>query len=553
MENLNYWEFIAGLGIFLLGMHQMESGLKELAGKSFRTLLQKFTNKSWKGILTGTFITSILQSSSLVTLMVLAFLGAGLISLQNSIGVILGANLGTTVTAWIVATLGFKISISSFSLPFIGIGALFYQFFSKRIYLKNFGLLLLGFGFLFFGIDLMKTSIELLAQKMELSQFAEVRLIFFLGLGIVLTALIQSSSATLVILLSALNSDVITLDQAAAATVGANIGTTITVILGAIGGTPDKKRLASVHFIFNFCTGILIFPFIPYFITILENSRIGGDHLILLVVFNTLMNLAGIIIFFPFLGFLRSWINQRFKTKKISLTSFIHNVDTSVPEAAIKAVEKELDSVFDRTKFFIKETLGIEAKAGEHESIWQKVLGRSFELIHVYNEIKEIEDEITEYHIKIQSEPISEVEARHLSSLMESLRSMVYSAKAMKGITQNIKELESAERNLPKKFLLRIQDHAKVLFEQIEQLRLEEKEKRDVPQWLQQLQYQDQIFMEDLYKEAKSHQTDIPFSTLSNVGNEYCRSLYSLGVAVLHWQHPKTESSNLDQPKQATA
>ncbi|HAZ26149.1 MAG TPA: sodium:phosphate symporter, partial [Algoriphagus sp.] len=87
-----------------------------------------------------------------------------------------------------------------------------------------------------------------------------------------------------------------------------------------------------------------------------------------------------------------------------------------------------------------------------HESIWQKVLGRSFELIHVYNEIKEIEDEITEYHIKIQSEPISEVEARHLSSLMESLRSMVYSAKAMKGITQNIKELESAERNLPKKF-----------------------------------------------------------------------------------------------------
>ncbi|HAZ23679.1 MAG TPA: sodium:phosphate symporter, partial [Algoriphagus sp.] len=248
-------------------------------------------------------------------------------------------------------------------------GALFYQFFSKRIYLKNFGLLLLGFGFLFFGIDLMKTSIELLAQKMELSQFAEVRLIFFLGLGIVLTALIQSSSATLVILLSALNSDVITLDQAAAATVGANIGTTITVILGAIGGTPDKKRLASVHFIFNFCTGILIFPFIPYFITILENSRIGGDHLILLVVFNTLMNLAGIIIFFPFLGFLRSWINQRFKTKKISLTSFIHNVDTSVPEAAIKAVEKELDSVFDRTKFFIKETLGIEAKAGEHESI----------------------------------------------------------------------------------------------------------------------------------------------------------------------------------------
>ena len=231
-------------------MHQMEAGLNEFSGKTFRRLLQKFTDTPIKGIISGTLVTALLQSSSLVTLMVLAFLGVGIIRFSHAAGVILGANLGTTVTAWLVYSLGFKVDIASFSLPLIGVGALLFILASRYFILKNLGSFLLGFGLLFFGIDLMKGSIESLAENFDFSLYADWGLAVFALIGLILTAIIQSSSATLVILLSAISSGILGLDQAAAATVGANIGTTVTVSLGALGGTPDKKKTGLTSFSF---------------------------------------------------------------------------------------------------------------------------------------------------------------------------------------------------------------------------------------------------------------------------------------------------------------
>lgn len=538
METFNYWEFVAGLGIFLLGMNQMETGLKNLAGHSFRNLLQKFTNKPWKGVLTGTFITAVLQSSSLVTLMVLAFLGAGLISLKNTLGVILGANLGTTFTAWIVATLGFKVSIASIALPFIGIGALIYIFFANRQTLKNIGILLLGFGFLFYGIELMKTSIEELANQVDLSQFSDVPTFFFFLAGIGLTALIQSSSATLVILLSALHSGFIGLDQAAAATVGSNIGTTITVIFGAFQGTPDKKRLASFHLLFNLTTGILILPFLHLILNFLQSLAFGKDPLIDLVIFNSFMNLAGILLFYPFLGIIRKWLKRRFVKEKEHLTVYIQNVETSIPEAALKALEKDLDLVYLRVKQFILQVSGNIQESPVQASIWKRVLGHPFEIIQEYNEIKVLEDELTAYHIKLQGESMSELEAKRLTSLMLSLRMMVYAAKAFKGIAQNLKDIEDAERNLPRNLYITIQSKIQDTLEKIDELKAQELKNEQIPDWVKLLESDSEKEIEVIYKEAKSHKTDIPFSTLSNVIKEYIRGLYNLGASVIHAKHP---------------
>src|SRR5690606_30713179 len=188
----------------------------------FKNLLQRFTNRSWKGILTGTAVTAILQSSTMVTLLALAFLGGGMIALKNAISIVLGANLGTTFTAWIVATFGFKMDIADFSFPFLAVGILSYLFLDSRPILKNTGGLLVGFGLLFLGLEYMKISIENVAGQIDLATFAVYGLWVFVLLGVIITALIQSSSAMIVIILSALNADLIDIYQSVAMVIGAN-------------------------------------------------------------------------------------------------------------------------------------------------------------------------------------------------------------------------------------------------------------------------------------------------------------------------------------------
>ncbi|MGM0944335.1 MAG: Na/Pi cotransporter family protein [Bacteroidota bacterium] len=540
MSDFNYWEFLAGLGIFLLGMGQMEGALKELAGKSFRNLLQKFTNKPWKGILVGSGITAILQSSSLVTLMVLAFLGAGILNLHHAMGVILGANLGTTITAWIVATFGFKISIAAISFPFIGFGSLMTVFFAQRTILRNLGLFMLGFGFLFFGIELMKGSIEEIANQVAIERFREVSLIVFLIIGILLTALIQSSSATLVILLSAINAQVIGLEQAAAATIGANIGTTITVVLGALAGTPDKKRLALLHSLFNVISGLLVFIFLHQIMDWILSQEIGKDPLIDLVLFNTFLNLFGILLFYPFLRPLEKWLKHQFVEERQVVTSYIQNVDIEIPEVAIKALEKELDQLYQKTRLYIKLNLGLE-KPDHKDGFWSKVLGKPFEQIGLYNNMKAIEDEITAYHLKLQASSIKEEEAKQLTSIMLSLRLMIFAAKDFKDISHNLAELQKASRNLPKNFLKKVQSISTEVLQNIEQINQNPNTVLEVPQWLSGLESMADQLIEETYEDARTHKTDVPFSTLTNVTKEFLRGLYNLGAAVLHRQHPINE------------
>ncbi|WP_297336988.1 Na/Pi symporter [Algoriphagus sp.] len=540
MENFNYWEFLAGLGIFLLGMSQMEGGIQVLAGKSFRQLLQKFTNKPWKGIVVGTGITALLQSSSLVTLLVLAFLGAGVLSLHHALGVILGANLGTTLTGWIVATVGFKLSIEAMAFPFIGLGSLLFIFFSPRPLVKNTGLLILGLGFLFLGIEWMKGSIETIADQVDLAQLSSIGTFAFLLFGLIITALIQSSSATLVILLTALHAQVIGLEQAAAATIGANIGTTLTVILGALTGTPDKKRLALVHTLFNVISGLLVFIVLDQIIDGILSQSIAKDPMISLVLFNTLLNLFGILLFYPFLSLLESWVQRRFQEQKHYATRYIQNVDIAVPEAAIRALENELDQVYEKTKLYIQLSLGLTNEP-QNQGFWEKVLEKPFEKISLYNQLKEIEDEMIAYHIKLHSSTLSEPVAKQLTAIMLSLRLMIFAAKDFKDINHNLIELQNATRNLPKNFLKKVQQKTQDTLQKIEDITNPPRVILKIPDWLEALESESDTLIEEFYQEAKKHKTDIPFSTLTNVTKEFSRGLYHLGAAILHKQHPINE------------
>ncbi|MDO8967622.1 Na/Pi cotransporter family protein [Algoriphagus sp.] len=455
------WMFIAGLGIFLFGMFHLETGLKGLAGNSFKKLLQRFTDKRWKGILTGSFVTAILQSSSLVTLLVLAFLGAGMISLQNSLGVVFGANLGTTVTAWIVATVGFKLDIADLSYPFLAIGSLSYLLLDSRPVLKNWGSFLIGFGLLFLGLDFMKTSIEDVAGQVDLSLYANVGLWIFLLIGLVTTVLIQSSSAMIVIVLSALNAELISIHQSVAMIIGANIGTTSTLIIASFNGTADKKRLAAANVIFNLVAGAVSFLLLRQMVYFTIQYLGIREPLLELVFLNTLINLIGIVLFFPFIPAFARFMNRRFvKSEPSGTCRFIKNVDPEVSDVALQALDNEISRVYTLVEEFILDCLLID-KNGNHRSSGIKNIFRAEKnLLETYAQLKSIEDEITDYYTQIQRFKLTQSEADLTANYLIRVRSMIIAAKNIKDVIPNIKEMSDSEDPVAVEILGRLQDFA---------------------------------------------------------------------------------------------
>ena len=256
MGILQIFTLLGALGMFLIGMNMMSSGLQKAAGERLRGFLSAMTSNPFKGVLTGLGITSVIQSSSATTVMVVSFVNAGLLTLTQAIGVIMGANIGTTVTAWMVAWLGFKADISILAVPMMLFGFLFSN--SKKDQRKNIGELIIGFSLLFLGLSFMKESVPDLRQTPEVLQFVTTwssygfgSVLLFLVFGTVLTLVLQSSSATMAITLIMLSMGWIPFNMACAMVLGENIGTTITANIAASIGNTQAKRAAMSHTIFN--------------------------------------------------------------------------------------------------------------------------------------------------------------------------------------------------------------------------------------------------------------------------------------------------------------
>ncbi len=256
MGILQIFTLLGALGMFLYGMNLMSSGLQKAAGDKLRGFLSAMTSNPFKRVLTGLGITAIIQSSSATTVMVVSFVNAGLLTLVQAIGVIMGANIGTTVTAWLVAWLGFKADISILAVPLMLFGFLFSN--SKKNQYKNIGELIVGFSLLFLGLSLMKESVPDLSQTPEVLAFVKEwsslgfwSVLIFLGFGTVLTLVLQSSSATMAITLIMLSMGWIPFEMACAMVLGENIGTTITANIAASIGNFQAKRAALSHTFFN--------------------------------------------------------------------------------------------------------------------------------------------------------------------------------------------------------------------------------------------------------------------------------------------------------------
>ncbi len=448
LQEFDIWKLLAGLGIFMFGMFLMEESIRKLSGRAFKRLIREYTTGKIKSILSGVFVTSILQSSSAVSLMVLAFVGAGIMTMENAIGVILGSNLGTTVTAWFVATIGFKVNIESFALPLIGSGGLGIIFLGKSEKYSNISKLLVGFGFLFMGLDYMKSSVEGFTSQFDLTTLPDYGILAYLGIGIVLTAIMQSSSATMAIILTTLNAEIISFDAAAAMVVGANVGTTVTILLGAIGAVQVKKRVAYSHFAFNLITGILALILLPVLTFVVLSVFDAKDNAVVaLALFHTLFNFIGVLVFFPFVHLFANLLTKVLPDRKTELTRYINNTTPDVVEAGISALRNEVLHLVENVLQYNLTLLSIDQKLvfskPKYGSTGRHRRGRSNE--EIYDNLKLLQAEILTFAAKIQTHEQSTAESDELNRYLHAARMALHSAKTMKDVKHDFDEFENAD------------------------------------------------------------------------------------------------------------
>ena len=351
----DFKEIAAGVAIFLFGMLAMEEGFKAFTGGTLESILRKTTDKYWKSLSFGILSTTVMQSSSLVSVIAISFLSAGLISLVAGIGIIFGANIGTTTGAWLIAGFGLKVKISAYAMPMLVFGVILV--FQKSKSVKGIGYILAGLGFLFLGIHYMKDGFEAFKSTIDLTQFAVPGypgLFLFAGIGIFATVVMQSSHATLVLILTALGAGQIEYENALALAIGANVGTCITAILGALSANVEGKRLAAAHLIFNVTTGVIAIVFIDQFLWGVENisAWVGipaDDFTLQLAVFHTLFNLTGVLVMSPLIGKLASFLTDALKPTAVTTAEpkYLNDATLELPDTIMEAVRRETLHLWD--------------------------------------------------------------------------------------------------------------------------------------------------------------------------------------------------------------
>lgn len=424
---------IGALGMFLYGMNQMSAGLQKAAGDKMRTFLASMTSNPFKRVLTGLGITSVIQSSSATTVMVVGFVNAGLLTLVQAVGVIMGANIGTTVTAWLISWLGFKMDISILAVPLMAIG--FGLSVCKNDRRKNIGELVVGFSLLFLGLSLMKESVPDLNSNPEILGFISKwtgygfgSVMIFMIFGTLLTLVLQSSSATMALTLIMVNMGWIPFEMAAAMVLGENIGTTITANIAASVGNAAAKRAALAHTVFNvfgvIWALILFTPFLKLVGAIicgfgLDNPTLPGasgtSTLYGISMLHTLFNVINTLILIWFSNAIVKLVSYLVKDKDVQdeyKLQYISAGNVQASELSIEAAINETINFAEISKLglqYIREAVNA-SKNGQFEEIRMK-------LIRHEERTDKIENEIAAFLNKIPSDKVSMATGAKIKSI----------------------------------------------------------------------------------------------------------------------------------------
>ena len=468
----DFKEISAGVAIFLFGMLTLEEGFKVFSGGTLEKILQKSTDKLYKSIGFGFIVTAIMQSSSLVSVLTISFIGAGLIGLTQGIGIILGANIGTTTGAWLMAGFGLKVKISAYAMPMLVFGVIL--IFQKAKALKGIGYILTGLGFLFLGIHYMKDGFEAFKASIDLASFAVdgfKGLMIFIGIGILATVVMQSSHATIVLILAALSVGQITYENALALTIGANIGTTITAVIGSLSSNIDGKRLAGAHFIFNIVTAVVAVIFMDQIMSLVavmsDSMGIASDnHTLRLAVFDSFFKIMGVIMFIPFVNKLVNFLQNTIKSTKKDNDEFegvkyLNDSVLELPATSMAALTKETEHLYTNAFEIITHGLNLKRSNIVSDMPLDDVIKDSYskETVDIddfyIHRIKGIYGEIIDFAAQAQS---------YMSK--DNIKELYQLKLANRDIVEAIKDTKQLQNNLIK-YSTSTNEHIKIQYDTI--------------------------------------------------------------------------------------
>ena len=432
---LDFLTLLGSLGLFLFGMKLMSEALQKVAGNKMRNILTAMTSNRFKGVLTGVLITAIIQSSSATTVMVVSFVNAGLLSLIQSIGVIMGANIGTTVTAWLISIFGFKVKISAFALPLIGLG--FPLLFSKNKKTSSWGEVVLGFSILFMGLEALKSSVPDIHSNPEILSFLTHYTgmgigsdLIFLTIGTILTIVIQSSSATMALTLVMCNNGWIPFELAAAMVLGENIGTTITANIAALVANASAKRAARAHFIFNIIGVIWIMLILHPFLNLIawitikftgqSPFEVNSAIPIALSLFHSIFNITNVLLLVGFAPLIVKIVRKMVPVKEEEQEEFrlryISSGLLSTSELSTLQAKKEISSFANHTK----KMFGFVKKSFDETN--EKNFNYLYERTLKYEDISDnMEIEIASYLTKISEDELSTAASTRISTMLKMI------------------------------------------------------------------------------------------------------------------------------------
>lgn len=447
----DFLKLIGSLGVFLYGMKLMSEALQKVAGAKMRHILAAMTSNRVKGVITGLLITTIIQSSSATTVMVVSFVNAGLLSLIESIGVIMGANVGTTVTAWLISILGFKISMAEVSLPLIGL--CLPLLFSNKRSRKSWGELIIGFALLFIGLEFLKDAMPNLDENPEILTFLKeytdmgyISYILFMLIGTALTILIQSSSATMALTLVMCANGWISFEIAASMVLGENIGTTVTANLAAMVANTAAKRAALAHLVFNVFGVIWVLSIFPIFLGWIEHlsvflgignpvSNVGSIPMALSL-FHTMFNITNVLILIWFVKLIANIVTKLIPIKEKNEDAFtLKHIKIgllSTPDASLFQAKQEIS-------LYAKNTKDMFHKVTECLEIPTKDFPKQFDnLVKMEDESDKVEIEIANYLTKVSESKLSTENSQRIRAMFKIVSEIESIADSSLNVTKAI-------------------------------------------------------------------------------------------------------------------
>jgi phosphate:Na+ symporter len=447
-SSIDIWQVLAGVAIFMLGSNFMDESLQSLINRKFKLFLRKQTSHKFRAITGGAVFSGLLQSSSIVNLLVLSLAGAGVIQLSNALAVVLGSNLGSTATNWLVASLGFGFQVEKIAFPLVAITGIGLAFITTGSKLYHWFRLLLGFSFLFVGLGFIKSGMEEMISHTNLGAFNKYPLLVFALLGLVITGIVQSSSTTIALALSSLYVNAITLPAAMAVLIGSETGTTLKLFFASVKGNPIKKRIALGNLLFNAVPAVLFLLLLRpshHFIT----ETIGiKNNLYALIFFQTLVNLGSIIIFYPVLQRLAAWLTKKFGNKKESILN-IHRAPATQP--ATEALEHDTGTFIHLILRFCKLAVHIKEEETDKPSI-SGIFGKYQS--ENYNTLKNTYGELHGYYTSIPKDNLPKETIERLERLIACNRNGLYAAKSIQDAMHDIDQLSNSSNDAKYEYYL---------------------------------------------------------------------------------------------------